>query len=332
MNLITGATGLVGAHLAVLLLEKKETVKALYRSENKINQVKSFFELYQKSDLFEKIDWIKGDILDIPSLEAAMQNVKYVYHCAAHISFDPSEADQLTQVNVEGTANVVNMALSTGVVKLCHVSSIAALGDPKSADEIVDENTDWDAAKPHSDYALSKYGAEHEVYRGYFEGLDMVIVNPGVILGAGFWQQGSGVLFDQIAKGLPFYSKGQTGFVRAWDVVQIMIIAMNSQVVNDRFIIISETKTFEDIAFKIADALGAKRPRFEAKPWMTTLGYKLDYLISKLLFKKRHLSRAMAKSMHSKENFSNQKALQAFDFAFEKIDQVILELAKKYRS
>jgi len=331
MNLITGATGLVGAHLSLLLLEKKEPVKALYRTKEKINQVKLFFDLYQKTSLFDKIEWIKGDILDIPSLEVAMKNTAYVYHCAAHISFDPNDANLIMSVNIEGTANVVNMALSQGVKKLCHVSSIAALGDPKTANEIVDENTEWDASKPHSDYALSKYGAELEVFRGYYEGLNMVIVNPGVILGAGFWQQGSGVLFDQIKKGIKFYSKGQTGFVSAWNVAEIMILSMKSEAVNQRFVVISENKFFADMAIKIADALGVTRPKYEAKPWLTTIGYTLDYILNKIFFTKRQLSRALVKSMHSKETFSHQKVVQTFNYSFEKIDQTIEKIAEKYR-
>lgn len=332
MNLITGATGLVGAHLALYLLEQKESVRAIYRADDKKLQVELFFKSYNEIELFEKIEWVKGDILDIPSLEHAMKNVEYVYHCAACISFDPAKYEILSKTNIEGTANVVNVALNQNIKKLCYVSSIAALGDPKTDEEIVDEDTEWDAGKPHSDYALSKHGAEHEVYRGYYEGLDMVIINPGVILGAGFWQQGSGVLFDKIAKGLKFYSTGQTGFVSAWDVVKIMYIATKSTVVNERFIVISETKSFDDIAFKISDALSVRRPNIKVKLWMSTLGYKLDYILSKLFFRKRQLSRAMAKSMHSKENFSNQKVINAFDFKFEKIDDVIVELAKKYKS
>jgi nucleoside-diphosphate-sugar epimerase len=331
MNLITGATGLVGAHLLLHLLKNDEEVTALYRSENKKNQVKRFFKSYQVEELFEKINWQKGDILDIPSLEEAMHHVDYVYHCAALISFDPSEYETLTKTNIEGTANVVNVALHKGIKKLCYVSSIAALGDPKNPHEMVNEETEWDPAKPHSDYALSKYGAEHEVFRGFQEGLDVVIVNPGVILGSGFWQQGSGVLFDKIAKGLEFYSKGQTGFVSAFDVVKIMKLAMKSNLVNERFIVIAENKSFDEIAFKIADALHLPRPKYEAKPWMTILGYKFDYIFSKLFFRKRQLSRAMAKSMHTKEHFLNEKVLNTFHFSFEKIDDVIIELSKKYK-
>ena len=205
MILVTGGTGLVGSHLLLHLLEKGENVRAIYRNKKNIVKVKSLFDYYDKVDLVDKIDWIEADILDIPSLEIAFENVDYVYHCAGFISFDPNDENQLRKVNIEGTANIVNFCIAKKIVKLCHVSSIAALGDLTANQIILTENTEWNPEKLHSDYAISKYGAEMEIWRGQQEGLKAVIVNPGVIFGPRFWNQGSGAFFSTIKKGIPFY-------------------------------------------------------------------------------------------------------------------------------
>ncbi len=209
MILVTGGTGLVGAHLLLHLLENGEqNLRAIYRKENQIQKTKSLFELYKKGNLFQQIEWFQADIIDIPSLEIAFQNVDYVYHCAAKISFNPSEEEELRKVNIEGTANIVNFCIDKKVKKLCHVSSIATLGDLGQNETIITEATEWNPEVLHSDYAISKYGGEMEVWRGHQEGLNVVIVNPGVIFGPGFWNQGSGAFFTSIKKGIKFFKQG----------------------------------------------------------------------------------------------------------------------------
>ena len=179
MILVTGGTGLVGAHLLLHLLENgEEKIRAIYRKSKQIEKTKSLFELYKKSDLFSKIGWIQADILDVPSLENAFEEVDYVYHCAGLISFNPDDENQLRKVNIEGTANIVNFCIDKKVTKLCHVSSIAALGNLTQNQTIITEETEWNPEVLHSDYAISKYGAEMEVWRGQQEGLQVVIVNP----------------------------------------------------------------------------------------------------------------------------------------------------------
>ncbi len=207
MILVTGGTGLVGAHLLLHLIENGEQVRAIYRTEANCVKTKALFSHYHKEHLFGAIEWIPGDILDIPSLEMAFQDIKQVYHCAALISFDPKDEDAIRKTNIEGTANIVNFCLAKKTEKLCFVSSIAALGDLAPHESEITETTEWNPEKPHSDYAISKYGAEMEVWRGQQEGLKVIIVNPGVILGPGFPSQGSGTLFTTIKKRivLPYF-------------------------------------------------------------------------------------------------------------------------------
>lgn len=326
MILVTGGTGLVGAHLLLHLAESEAKIRSIYRNQKNIDKTKSLFRLYQKEALFSKIEWVEADIIDIPSLEIAFQNIEYVYHCAGLISYDPNDEDQLRKVNIEGTANIVNFCLAYNVKKLCHVSSIAALGDLKPHEKEVSEETEWNPEAPHSDYAISKYGAEMEIWRGQQEGLQVVIVNPGVILGAGFWHQGSGVFFSAVKKGFPFYTNGATGYVGVTDVVKIMMQLMKSDINGERFSVIAENLTFKEVIYTIAEKLKAKKPKTEAKPWMLAIAWRLDWFCATFFRTKRRLSKYSANSLLSSESISNDKIKNALNFKFQSIDSVIQEV------
>ncbi len=316
MVLVTGGTGLVGAHLLIHLLEKGENVRAIYRNLESIQKTEALFSLYKKEALYQSIQWQQADILDIPSLENAFDNIVQVYHCAALISFDPKEEDLVRKTNIEGTANIVNFCLHKNIKKLCHVSSIAALGDLAEHEHIITEETEWNPEKPHSDYAISKYGAEMEIWRGQQEGLEVVIVNPGVIIGPGFWNQGSGALFTKVKKGLPFYTKGSTGFIAVADVVSILYQLMESPIHGERFTLISQNIIFKDLLFSIADALKVKRPKYHATPFMINTLSKLDWISSMLFGQKRQLSKASARSSYSTDLYSNEKIKNALNIEF----------------
>lgn len=327
MILVTGGTGLVGATLLLHLTENEAKVAAIYRNLSKIERVKTFFERQNKSQNFDKINWIEADILNIPSLEKAFTTIDTVYHCAALISFDPKDEAQLRKTNIEGTANIVNFCIDKKVKKLCHVSSIAALGDLKEHEKTVSEATEWNPEVFHSDYAISKYGAEMEIWRGFQEGLNVVIVNPGVIFGSLLWEEGSGAFFTRIKTGMSFYSKGITGYVGATDVVTIMIQLMNHNISGERFALVSENLSFEEIIFKIAEKMHVKNPSVEVKPWMSTVAWRLDWLFSFVFRTKRNLSKYSAKSLHSTELISNEKIknpeTSGFKYEFQSIDSVL---------
>jgi dihydroflavonol-4-reductase len=327
MILVTGGTGLVGAHLLLHLLENGESVRAIFRNEKHILKTKSLFNYYQKNDLFNQIEWIKADILDIPSLEIAFENIQYVYHCAAKISFDPSNENQLRKVNIEGTANIVNFCIDKKVIKLCHVSSIATLGDLAQNESVLSETTEWNPEKLHSDYAISKYGAEMEVWRGQQEGLDVVIVNPGVIFGPHFWNQGSGAFFTTIKKGLPFYTKGSSAYVAVTDVVKIMRQLMHSDCKGERFIVIAENRIYKDIIFTIANTIRANKPKIEATPWLLAIAWRTDWLLSKLFRTPRKISKQAANSLLSTEIISNEKVTNYLKYSFENINEYLTLIA-----
>ncbi|WP_300568314.1 NAD-dependent epimerase/dehydratase family protein [Flavobacterium sp.] len=325
MILVTGATGLVGSHLVLHLIEQGQSVKALFRSDEGKQRVKKVFEHYQKKDLFDKIIWCQADILDVYSLEIAFQDIDYVYHCAALISFDPKNESELRKTNIEGTANIVNFCIDYKVKKLCHMSSIAALGDLTPTENIVSEETEWNPEKEHSDYAISKYGAEMEVWRAQQEGLSVVIVNPGVILGPLFWTEGSGEIYQNVKNGLSFYTKGSTGFVVVSDVVEIMVQLMQSNSAGERFVLISENKNYKDLVFLIAEMLKAKKPKFYANKVVTSFAWRADWFLATVFGKKRMLTKDLAASLHSLDIYSNEKIKKQLNYHFQKVDDFLLK-------
>jgi len=328
MVLVTGGTGLVGAHLLLHLVENGEVVRSIYRNAETVEKTKSLFSLFKKESLFEKIDWIPADITDVSSLETAFKNIDYVYHCAALISFNPKDEELLRKINIEGTANIVNFCIANGVKKLCFVSSISALGDLKGNEKIITEETEWNPEKPHSDYAISKYGAEMEIWRGQQEGLNTVIVNPGVILGSRIWEEGSGTIFKKIESGLSFYTKGTTGFVSVTDVVKIMVQLMKSEVNNERFTLIAQNIVFQDLFNSIADALNVKRPSIYVSPIFIGVFCRIDWFLAGFFFRKRKLDRATAKASFSKKLFSNEKIKTTLEYEFIDVHQYIKIISK----
>lgn len=329
MILVTGATGLVGSHLLVKLLQEENEVKALYRDLIKIEAVKNVFQYKKAAHLFDKINWIKGDITEIPSLNTAFEDVTHVYHCAALISFDPNDEELLRKTNIEGTANVVNCCIDFGVKKLCYVSSIAALGDAKENENSITEETEWNPEKLHGDYAISKFGAETEVWRAHHEGIEVVIVNPGVIFGYGFPQQGSGVLINKIKKGLLFYTKGKTGIIAVDDVIICMNLLMKSDINGERFTLVAENINLNVLIETIAKRVNTKPPKLYANKWITSIAWRMDWLLSKITFSKRTFTRATAISSHSVTVYENTKIVNQLNYSFLNTKDYITNLLKE---
>ena len=273
MILVTGGTGLVGAHLLYQLSMEDTPIVAIHRSTSDLNAVKRVFSYYTTDfePLFDKITWKVADVNDIPSLQKAFVGITQVYHSAAVISFNKKDDELLRKVNIEGTANMVNIAIDSNIKKFCFVSSVASIGKFKTQLEVTEEN-DWNPEDANNGYAISKFGAENEVWRGSQEGLDVIIVNPGVILGAGFWRNGSGKIFDSMYKGLKYYTNGITGYVGVQDVVEIMLVLMKSNLKNERYILVAENQSFKEIVFAIADEFKIQRPTIKITPNIKRVG------------------------------------------------------------
>lgn len=333
MILVTGGTGLVGSHLLYKLVSNGESVKAIYRREHKLELVKRVFAYYTQDfeALFSKIDWVDADIKDVPKLSEAFNGVTYVYHCAAFVSFEPNKYHQLRKINIEGTANVVNLCVANTVKKLCYVSSIAAVGHNADDSQLITEETHWNPEDDNSVYAITKYGAEIEVWRGTQEGVDAVVVNPGIIVGPGYWNSGgSGSLIKKIYKGFPYYTNGVTGYVGVDDVVNTMHQLMKSDLKNERYILVSENVSFKSFQEKVAKTLNVTPAKKEAKRWLLELGWRLDWFNHKIFGKRRKLSKHMTKSARSNSFYDSSKLKNALNIEFQPLDECIKNVGQLF--
>ena len=326
MILVTGGTGLVGSHLLFELSKSQQKIRAIYRNKKTIEKVKNVFSYYSTTieEQFNRIEWLEADLNDIPKLTEAFKGVTHVYHSAALISFDPNDYNKLRKVNITGTANIVNLCVTNTIQKLCYVSSVATIGhDPVK----ITEQTDWDSQENQSVYAITKYEAEMEVWRGIQEGVSSVIVNPGVILGAGFFRSGSGGLFKRVYKGLNYSTNGVSGYVGVEDVVKSMILLMNSGQNNDRYILVAENLSFLDFTTLISDAFKLAPPKKIATKWMLAFAWRLDWMKHILTGKKRRLTKNLSKTLRTKSYYSSEKFLKTkTEFTFKPISTVVSEV------
>ena len=334
MILVTGGTGLVGSHLLLDLLRSEEKVRAIYRKESSFEAVKNVFSYYaseeEVTELFSRIEWVKADITDVPSLKIAFTNVTVVYHCAALVSFDSSKDLELRKTNIEGTANIVNFCIKTGVEKLCFVSSIATL-DQRPGKKNISETSFWNKEADQNMYAITKYGAEMEVWRASQEGVPVVIANPGVILGPGFWNEGSGKIFSEIQNGLNYYFPNTTGFVGVQDVVKAMTKLMASDVKSEQYILVSENLSFKEVFGLTAKSLGKPAPSKKLKPWMIFMGWLWQEISGVFSNNEKQLESSSSKSLFEHSYYSSQKIQDELGFEFEPIEKVIARTAEAYR-
>ncbi|MGV6860551.1 MAG: NAD-dependent epimerase/dehydratase family protein [Putridiphycobacter sp.] len=325
MVFVTGGSGLLGAHLLIELSKRGIPVRALKRSDSDLTEVQNLFKFYLKDQdltLFNKIEWVNGNINDVTSLRENMVGCDGVYHCAGLVSFRKKDFNKLIKINKEGTQNIVNTCLHLNVKNLTHVSSTAAIGREKKLD-VYTENSKWVNSPANSNYAVSKYLAEMEVWRGQEEGLNIVIVNPSVILGAGNWNESSLTLFKSIKNGLKFYTEGINAFVDARDVAFCMVELTEKQIFGERFLTISENLKFKTLFDLIAEQLGVKKPTIKVKPWMTFIAWRLEAIKSFFTGKPPQITKETSKSAMQENRYSNQKLVDELGFKFTPIHKSV---------
>ncbi len=320
---------MVGRQLLMALIKREKHIRALYRTPEKRNriltQIRKQFDDQQQ---IEKISWVRGDVTDIPRLEKVFEGVTEVYHCAGLISFDVRDRHKLRKVNIEGTANMVNLALKFGVKKFCFLSSVAALGSEPPG-QLIHEKSPRDHVRPHSYYDISKYGAEMEVWRASQEGLPVVILNPAIIIGPGNPHSGSGQIFTRIAKGFPFRIPRQSGFVAVNDVVSAMLKLMDSTIQNDNFIVVSENLKMEELTDMVAQHLHRKPPFIKLKKWMVWLlwiGQSIGYIFGA----SKQITHESIKEIFTDATYDNTKLLEHLDFKYTPIETAVSQTAKDY--
>lgn len=320
MILVTGASGFLGKHLVRRLSAHGQPVRALYYNNPP-----------SEADIaLPNIQWQKADLLDVFDVEEVMQDVTHIYHCAAIVSFQPSGHQQMLHFNPESTANIVNQAIDQGIEKLVYVSSVAALGRSGAEQKEITEEEEWGESGYNTAYGISKYLAETEVWRGVGEGLNAVIVNPGIILGEGDFNEGSAELMKVAYKEFPFYTKGTTGWTDVKDVAQLLCELMVSEHEAERYIVSAGNYSYQQVFTLMAAALGKKPPHIYANSFITNMVWRWGKLQS--LFGKRPvITKETAANAHSNSLYNNQKLLAALpSFHYTPIEETIQRMAKAF--
>jgi len=331
MIFVTGGTGLVGNHLLYELARQNRPVRALKRASTPLDEIRKVFEYYTENtdELMGRIEWVDGDLEDEFVLDGYLEGVTEIYHTAALVSFDPLQRKSMLKVNVGGTAYLIDMALQKHISKFCFVSSVAAIGTG-TGKKAADETSIWKKSKYTHFYSWTKFKSEMEVWRGWAEGLNTVIVNPSIILGPGNWHRGAGQMFQTIDKGLSFYPPGVTGYVDVKDVIRIMIRLMDQELFGERFILNSENLKFKEVFSMIAHSLGKKPPSIQTKKWMTELAWRADWLKSKITRTAPMITRETSRAGGDFRYFSNEKICAALDYKFIPVEKSIQDIGKYY--
>ena len=311
--LVTGASGLLGQSLLEQLSTLSIPVIAIIHQNT-----------LEKG--YDHIDIITGDILDVGFVEEVMVGITQVYHCAGMVSFAPADVQQLYKLNVEGTANVVNAAIAAGVRKMVHVSSVAAIGRLRH-NQLVTETMQWSQTTSNSKYGHSKYLGEMEVWRAHAEGLDVVIVNPVIILGAGNWNSGSTKIFKSVYDEFPWYTTGVTGFVDAADVAKAMLMLMGSNISGERFIISAENVSYESVLKQIAKAFGKKQPYKKVTHFLAKVIWRLEAVKSFFTGTKPLITEETTATAMATVHFDNSKLLAALpQFSYQPLAKSIITI------
>ena len=323
MIFVTGGTGFVGAYIIRDLILNGYTVRAIRRSA----ALPGFID----RDILEQAEWVKGDVLDVHGLHDQMEGVEAVIHAAARVSFNKADRQEMYQTNITGTENVVNSCIELDIPRLIHISSVAALGRT-AASSTVTEDRKWVDSTSNTHYAISKYKAEMEVWRGIGEGLQAVILNPGTVLGYGDWNSSSAALFKNAFTGFPYYTTGVNGFVDVEDIAAICLHMLTSDISGERYIVTSENWSFKQLLETISDSLGKKRPHKHATPFMGQLAWRAERLKALFTGKKPLLTRETAKVAQTKTYFDNRKILQALPgFTFTPLEHSISRAGAAYQ-
>jgi len=322
--LVTGGTGFLGSYIIRQLVEKGYSTRGIRRSSKLPGWI--------SSEILDKTEWVDGDVLDVVALQDAMEGIDTVIHAAAVVSFVKGDREKMYQVNVEGTANVVNMALEKNVRRIIHISSVAALGRTAGGGH-VNEEKKWEESRVNTHYAKSKNKAELHIWRGISEGLDAVILNPSTILGYGDWYSSSCAIFRNIYEGFKWYSPGINGFVDVEDVARASVLMMESDISAERFIVNGDNWTFKKLQDTIAAGFGKPGPSRAAGSFLLSLAGKIEKFKSMITGRKPLITGESIRVALSQTYFENKKILNALPgFSFTPLEESIRIACQHYKN
>ncbi|UOR05283.1 NAD-dependent epimerase/dehydratase family protein [Hymenobacter aerilatus] len=318
MIFVTGGSGLLGSFLIDALVARGYAVRALYRNA------------IPTGATAQQVEWVQGDIRDTELLYASLDGITHLFHCAGLVSYAPQDETALLQVNVEGTAAVVDACLQRAGVRLCHVSSVAALGGATATPEapagplVLDETAKWDLGAEHPAYATSKYLAELEVWRGVAEGLNAVIVNPSVILGPADWDRSSTRLFRYAYQQHAFYTAGNINFVDVRDVVAMMLyLAFETSLMSQRYVLSAGAMPLREFLTEVARYFQKKPPTLQVPTWAAEAIWRLEHLRSVVTGARPLITKDTARAGRRATSYRAEKVQQATGLPFRPLAETI---------
>jgi dihydroflavonol-4-reductase len=322
MVFVTGATGILGRVIVLELLKKGKNVRAAKRPTSNLNEVRHSYTFYTENPdgFFNKIDWVDVDFNDVNALQNILKDVDEVYHCAAKVSFHPKDEKEMYHTNIKGTENLLYACENSEVKKFLHVSSIAVLDNFNEKGEL-DEESDFNPKLEHSAYSLSKHLSEMEAWRASAEGLNVVIINPGMIIGSGNWGNSSGDIFPTFENN-GFTFSGGTSYVDVRDVAKISIELMEKNIFGERFIIVSENKGYAELGKQIRSKLGLKEAKILSK-FQLNLGRWANILFGWLIPKLKMITKTNIEAISTLNVISNQKIKEKLDFQFISVSESV---------
>jgi len=331
--LLTGATGLLGAHLICRLTDSGIRVKALRRPSSSMATIEKVFKAYasEPEQAMGRIEWVLGDVTDYYSLEDALEGIDKIFHTAGYISFAKRERKRLEDINVGGTANLVNAALHRGVRKLIHVSTVESLGR-MDLDELITETTPWKNSPLNTHYGVTKHAGEREAWRAAEEGMDVLVVNPGLIIGLGDWNSGTGRIVQRMAQNQSFYTEGSNGWVDVRDVARAMIDLDDAGVHGERFILVSENLDMKTGFEKLALNLGTKAPHRRAGKILLNIAAWTEKFKSFVTGAEPLITTENAVTASLKSRYDNSKLFKFIPFEYTPMDETFREVSMRYRA
>lgn len=318
---ITGATGFIGSYILRYFLKKGYTnIVALKRKTSSLVLVQ---------DIQNEVSWVEGDLSDFLLLEDIIAEDDIVIHTAAIVSMHGRDRKKMLKTNVEGTKNIVNAALHNSASKLLYISSVAALGKEKHS-MIIHEEVDWSNDENTYAYAESKYLAELEVWRGKEEGLEVAMLNPGVVIGGGIWGNSSLKIITALAKGVPFYPVGSNGFVDVRDVARMTFALLEQEISGHRIIAVAENVKIKSVIDQICERLTVKVPTIKVNPrWIPFLG-KLLTAVSTIFPSSSIITKATLLSTSQDWYWENKKSKKLLRFKYMPLKDSVDDMCDAY--
>ena len=320
---VTGATGLVGSYLVrTLIADGAYDVRALKRSASSTVLL---------GEAASRVDWLTGDARELHLQDELLDGADVLVHAAGLVSYKPSDSARLHELNVSLTADLVNACLEAGTSHLVHLSSIAAISPPADVDVSDESHTTFFPARDTTRYARSKHAAELEVWRGKEEGLGITVLNPSVVLGAGFWDRSSCRLFGWVDRGQRFYPTGSTGYVDVRDVAAFAKTRIDAGPSGARYILNADNWRYKRFFDAVASALDVAPPSVAVNDWQAELAWRAEAAKATLTRRAPLLTKESARRSMAHGTYDNARSLDA-GASYRPVTESITDIAGSYRS